>query len=105
MKSNYVVAPLMVALSLACFGQDKLNIASSLPQSQTVASLSVDQAVADALESNPEIRVSVRRLSLAQLKTRTARSLDDPMLMVRDWDTPLRKPWDLNQAQMMISVQ
>jgi hypothetical protein len=23
--------------------------------------------------------------------------------MVRDWNTPLRKPWDLNQAQMMFS--
>ena len=27
------------------------------------------------------------------------------MLMVRDWDTPLRKPWDLNQAQIMVGVQ
>ena len=61
--------------------------------------------MAEALETNPEIRASVRRLSLAQLRTSTARSLDDPMLMVRDWDTPLRKPWDLNQAQMMFSVQ
>jgi len=67
--------------------------------------LSVDEAVAGALQTNPEIRAAARRLSLAQLKTRTARSLDDPMLMVRDWDTPLRKPWDLNQAQMMVSLQ
>jgi outer membrane protein, heavy metal efflux system len=104
-KSNYVVAPLMVALSLACFGQHNPPSVSSLPQLETVTPLSVDQAVAEALESNPEIRALVRRLSLAQLKTRTARSLDDPMLMVRDWDTPLRKPWDLNQAQMMFSVQ
>ena len=63
------------------------------------------QAVAEALQSNTEIRAAVRRLSLAQLKTTTARSLDDPMLMVRDWDTPLRKPWDLNQAQVMFSLQ
>jgi outer membrane protein TolC len=27
------------------------------------------------------------------------------MFMVRDWSTPLRKPWDLNQAQMMFSIQ
>ena len=27
------------------------------------------------------------------------------MLMVRDWSTPLSKPWDLNQAQLMVSVQ
>jgi outer membrane protein TolC len=39
------------------------------------------------------------------MKTSTARSLDDPMLMVRDWDTPLRQPWDLNQAQIMIGLQ
>jgi len=25
--------------------------------------------------------------------------------MVRDWSTPLSKPWDLNQAQLMVSVQ
>ncbi len=25
--------------------------------------------------------------------------------MVRDWQTPLEKPWDLNQAQLMFSVQ
>jgi outer membrane protein TolC len=27
------------------------------------------------------------------------------MLMVRDWDTPLQKPWDLNEAQLMVSLQ
>jgi outer membrane protein TolC len=47
----------------------------------------------------------VRRLTLARSKITTARSLDDPMLMVRDWDTPLSKPWDLNQAQLMVSIQ
>lgn len=67
--------------------------------------LTVDQAVAEARESNPSIRAAVRRLALAQSKTATARSLDDPMLMVRDWQTPLRKPWDLNQAQLMFMVQ
>ena len=67
--------------------------------------LTVEQAVDQALLANPQIRASVRRLSLAQTKTATARSLDDPMLMVRDWGTPLKKPWDLNQAQMMFAVQ
>ena len=107
MKSNLVVAPLLLALSLVCFGQTEPSSAPapSSPQGPTAAPLSVDEAVAEALQSNPEIRASVRRLSLAQLKTSTARSLDDPMFMVRDWNTPLRKPWDLNQAQMMFSVQ
>ena len=90
MKSNLVVAPLMLAVSLICFAQSEPRSAPapSWPQSPTAAPLSVDEAVAEALESNPEIRASVRRLSLAQLKTSTARSLDDPMFMVRDWDTP-----------------
>lgn len=67
--------------------------------------LTVDQAVTEAREANPEIRAAAQRLALAQTKTATARSLDDPMLMVRDWQTPLKKPWDLNQAQLMFMVQ
>ena len=82
-----------------------LSIGHSRAQAPPAAPISVDQAVDEALHSNPQIRAQVRRLSLAQLKTTTARSLDDPMLMIRDWQTPLRKPWDLNQAQFMISLQ
>ena len=103
MKPIYVLAPFMLALSISCFGQTEPRSASA-PDAEAV-SLSVDEAVAAALESNPEIRAAVRRLSLAQLKTSTAHSLDDPMLMMRDWDTPLRRPWDLNQAQLMVSLQ
>jgi cobalt-zinc-cadmium efflux system outer membrane protein len=102
-KSIYVVAPLALALSIACFGQSEPH--SVAAQNTAAVPLSIDEAVAAALDNNPEIRAGVRRLSLAQLKTTTARSLDDPMLMVRDWDTPLRRPWDLNQAQLMVSIQ
>jgi outer membrane protein TolC len=70
-----------------------------------VAPLTVEDAVAAALDANPQIHAAVRRLTLARSRSGTARSLDDPMLMVRDWETPLRQPWDLNQAQMMVSVQ
>jgi outer membrane protein TolC len=107
-KSICVCASFVLALSIACFGQTELRsvVATDHTVSDAaVQSLSVDDAVAAALESNPEIRVAVRRLSLAQMKTATARSLDDPMLMMRDWDTPLRRPWDLNQAQLMVSLQ
>jgi outer membrane protein TolC len=102
-KSIYVVAPFVLALSIACLGQSEPH--SFAAQNTAAAPLSVDEAVAAALDNNPEIRAAVRRLSLAQLKTTTARSLEDPMLMVRDWDTPLRRPWDLNQAQLMVSIQ
>ncbi len=101
MKPISVVAPLLLALSIVCLAQTDPPPA----QASAVVPLSVDDAVAEALQANPEIGAAVRRLSLAQPKTSTARSLDDPMLMVRDWDTPLRQPWDLNQAQTMFSLQ
>ena len=108
MKSIYVLASFVLALSIACLGQaEPRSVAAPyLSISDAAAApLSVDDAVAASLESNPEIRAAVRRMSLARLKTATARSLDDPMLMMRDWDTPLRRPLDLNQAQLMVSMQ
>ncbi len=119
MKNFYVLAPAVLALSIAssigCWAQSASAPGSSPVQSAAsdpvlddapvTAHLTVERAVEDALTGNPEIRAAVRRLSLAQMKTTTARSLDDPMLMVRDWDTPIRKPWDLNQAQLMVSLQ
>ncbi|MGA9670365.1 MAG: TolC family protein [Terracidiphilus sp.] len=115
MKPIYVLAPFVLALSLVCQGQTKPSVVPAQgdlpsgpmrgPMESAAVHLSVDEAVAEALEANPEVRAGVRRLSLARLKTSTARSLDDPMFQVRDWDTPLKKPWDLNQAQLMFMLQ
>ena len=108
MKLVYVCAPFVLALSIACLGQTEprsVSVPDDSVSGVAAVRLSVDEAVAAALESNPEIRAAVRRLSLAQMKTKTARSLDDPMLMVRDWGTPLKQPWDLNQAQLMFGLQ
>lgn len=103
MKTIYVLAPFVMALSIASLGQTEPRSVSA--PNAAAMSMQVDEVVAAALENNPEIRAAVRRLSLAQMKTATTRSLDDPMLMVRDWDTPVRRPWDLNQAQLMVSLQ
>ena len=111
MKIVHVVAPLLVALTIVVPAKSPGQIGPPAPSDSLpavrprIATLSVEQAVEEAEQSNPEIRAAVRRLSLAQMKIATSRSLDDPMFMVRDWDTPLRKPWDLNQAQAMFSVQ
>ncbi len=112
MKHTCVLAPVVLALSMACYGQSDLPKQSeqSIPlpgavSGTAVTPMPVQEAVNEALLANPEIRAQVRRLSLAKLKTTTARSLDDPMFMVRDWDTPLRKSWDLNQAQGMFMLQ
>ena len=119
MKNIYGLAPAVLALwiasSIGCRGQSasapgsspvRPSVSDPVPGAPPLTpQLTVERAVEDALTGNPEIRAAVRRLSLAQMKTTTARSLDDPMLMVRDWDTPIRKPWDLNQAQLMVSLQ
>lgn len=75
-----------------------LAAAQSLP-------LDADAAVSEAMQANPEIRLAEQRLALAASKSWTAGALDDPMLTVRDWNTPLRKPWDLNMAQPMFMLQ
>lgn len=75
-----------------------MAVAQSVP-------LDADAAVSEAMQANPEIRLAEQRLRLAASKSWTAGALDDPMLMVRDWNTPLRKPWDLNMAQPMFMLQ
>lgn len=67
--------------------------------------LSIERATELALRNNPEIKTAVRRVTLADTKTVTAGSLDDPTFMYRDWGTPLKQPWDLNQAQHMLMFQ
>ena len=101
---------LVLPLAMALWSPLALRCTAQSDQAAQVGSpglvvLTVDQAVAEAREANPEIRAAERRVAQAQTKTATARSLDDPMLMVRDWQTPLQKPWDLNQAQLMFMVQ
>jgi outer membrane protein, heavy metal efflux system len=110
-KHSYRVAPIVLALLLSSFVESRGQAVSPPAGGHTpivapvTASLSVEQAVDEALQSNTEIRAAARRLSLARLKTTTAGSLEDPVLMVRDWQTPLEKPWDLDQAQLMFSLQ
>ena len=107
MKTYRIAAPFVLALSLSCLAQSAPEPAGAAANAApgAVVPMTAEDAVAEALEANPQIHAAVRRLTLARSKITTARSLDDPMLMVRDWDTPLSKPWDLNQAQLMVSIQ
>ena len=70
----------------------------------SVAPVTLAELQEMAMHSNPEIRIAVRRVTVAQSRTRGAGSLDDPMFMYRDWGTPLQQPWNLNQAQNMFMV-
>jgi outer membrane protein TolC len=63
--------------------------------------MSLAELEAAALANNPEIRVTTRRVAIAETRVHSAGSLSDPEFMYRGWGTPLAKPWDLNQTQHM----
>src|SRR5271157_4540498 len=107
MKVLRVLALILVAVHLA-MADDPFAESSALlravsqhqpPSSASPVTLAELQEM--AMRSNPKIRIAVRRLSVAQSRVPGAGALDDPTFMYRDWGTPLKKPWDLNQAQNM----
>ena len=86
MKTRVFFAPVLLAYAIACGGQTVPGAAVPMAHAEAAAiPLTEEEAVAAALAENAEIRVAERRLSAAKAKTTTARSLEDPMLMVRDW--------------------
>lgn len=68
----------------------------------TATALTLDEIERIALADNPEIHVAARKVAMAEARVPTTGKLDDPQLMLRNWQVPLRKPWDLNAAQNML---
>lgn len=107
MKVLRVFALMLVAVHLAMaddpFAESNtlLSAATQHHQPSSVPPYTLAQLQDIAMRNNPEIRIAVRRLSVAQSRVSGAGALDDPTFMYRDWGTPLKKPWDLNQAQNM----
>ena len=66
--------------------------------------MSLADLEAAAVANNPEIRVAMHRLVIAETRVRGAGSLSDPEFMYRGWGTPLARPWDLNQTQHMFML-
>jgi cobalt-zinc-cadmium efflux system outer membrane protein len=66
--------------------------------------LTLDEIEQMALIGNPEIRVAVRQVAVAEARVPAAGALDDPMLGYRGWGAPLRQPWNYNAAQNMFMV-
>ena len=66
--------------------------------------LALDEVQKAALEQNPEIRVATRRVAMAEAHVPTTGKLEDPQFMLRNWQVPLKQPWDLNQAQNMLMI-
>ena len=90
-------------------GSDKLSAAATLlPQHHhsdvSGRAYSLDRIEEMALAANPEIKVAVRKLAVAEAHVASAGALDDPSLMYRGWQVPLRQPWNYNAAQNMFMV-
>src|SRR5438445_13685950 len=66
--------------------------------------VNLEQIEEIALAANPEIRVAVRKLAVVEAHVPSAGSLDDPSLMYRGWQVPLRQPWNYNAAQNMFMI-
>jgi outer membrane protein TolC len=75
----------------------------SAPEPQAPA-LTLDEIERAALAENPEIHVAARKVAMAEAHIATTGRLDDPQFMLRNWQVPLDKPWDLNAAQNMLML-
>jgi outer membrane protein TolC len=90
-------------------GSDKLSaVASLLPQHHhsdvSGPIFDIEQIEKMALDANLEIRVAVRKVAVAEAHVPSAGALDDPSLMYRGWQVPLRQPWNYNAAQNMFMI-
>lgn len=66
--------------------------------------LTLDEIERIALAENPELHVAARKVAMAEAHVPTTGRLDDSQLMLRNWQVPLSKPWDLNSAQNMLML-
>ena len=73
-------------------------------EKSNVPPLTLEEAEQIALQANPEIRVSVRKVALAETHVPGAGALDDPSVMYRGWQVPLSQPWNYNAAMNMFMV-
>lgn len=89
-----------VVLFLSAFA-----VAQSAPTLQGFAPMSLHEIEQEAMANNPEIVAARRRVVVTRAHQPQAGALDDPMGMFRNWGTPLEKPWDWNQAQLMFMYQ
>jgi outer membrane protein TolC len=79
-------------------------MAKLLPQHHappTGPALTLDEIERMALIGNPEIVVAARRLAAVEARVPAAGALEDPSLMYRGWQVPLRQPWNYNASQNM----
>ena len=103
------VFALLVALAVPGQAADEAAEFASLYSRQhqhksDVRPMTLGEIESVALANNPEIKLAVRRLSVAEAGVPAAGNLEDPEFQYRAWGTPLARPWDLNQSQQMFML-
>jgi outer membrane protein, heavy metal efflux system len=98
MKYLSVILCLFAVLAFADRGVAKAQEAGAPP------ALSLDEIERIALAENAEIHAAARRVAMAEAHVPTTGRLDDPQFMLRNWQVPLSRPWDLNAAQNMLML-
>jgi outer membrane protein TolC len=86
---------------LAGFGNFSVTAQSTAPATEALTLEGIERA---ALSGNPEIHVALRKVAMAEAHVPTTGRRDDPQFMLRNWQIPLSKPWDLNAAQNMLML-
>lgn len=110
MKVIFVCVVMFAASAFANTADDPFAAASrSLPQTHSHASsaapaLTLAQLEQIALQANPEIRLSARKVAAAEAHIPGAGALEDPSLMYRAWQVPVTQPWNYNAAMNMFMV-
>ena len=107
-----IVISLFVCLFVvaAVAGDDPYEAALALlPQQHshskaTAPPITMDEAERIALQANPEIRVAARKVVTAETRVSGAGALDDPTVMYRAWQVPLKQPWNYNAAMNMFMI-
>jgi len=117
MKALHIILCLSFFLGSVIFSRAQLpdgdtdelsGIAMLLPQRRhsdvSGPTFTLDEIEQMALAGNPEIRVAARRLAVVEAHVPSTGALDDPSLMYRGWQVPLRQPWNYNAAQNMFMI-
>jgi cobalt-zinc-cadmium efflux system outer membrane protein len=110
MKTVFLFLLIFLAASFAAAADDPYESAlRGMPQQHSHAKtnappLTLEQAEQIAMQANPEIRVTARKLAMAEAHVSGAGALEDPSLMYRGWQVPLRQPWNYNAAMNMFMV-
>jgi cobalt-zinc-cadmium efflux system outer membrane protein len=101
------IAVLVLAASVAWaqVPDEKQVIPAHGHLSSGVNRMSLEEIERVAMQANPEIRAAARRIATAEARVNGAGALDDPMVMYRNWGTPLNQPLNWNQAQNMLMLQ